>query len=127
AVTNDGRPFLFQSSFLVIASKAKQSKPRRGARWIASPRSQCRRSIQKALRIDVDLQLEIALGLWTGGEPFAQVFRQIDIAQRLHQQAKPVAALDDGKRRFGRPEHLDALVDRGYRSQPARKPFGGRG
>src|SRR6187551_1003731 len=71
-------------------------------------------SLQKALRIDVDLQLEVALGLRTGGEPFTQVFRQVDIAQRLHQQPEAVAALDHGKRRFGWPQHLDALVDRRY-------------
>ena len=29
---------------------------------------------QKALRIDVDLELEIAFGLWAGRQPFAQIF-----------------------------------------------------
>src|ERR1700759_3016346 len=81
--------------------------------------------LQKALRIDVDLELEIALGLRPGGEPFAQIVRQIDIAQRLHQNPEPVAALDDGQRRFGGAEHLDALVDRRDGSKPARETLRG--
>ena len=35
---------------------------------------------QKALRIDVDLEFQIALCLWSGIEPLAQIFRQIDAA-----------------------------------------------
>src|SRR5664279_1069176 len=71
--------------------------------------------LQEALRIDVDFKLEIALGLWTGGEPFAQIFRQIDIAQRFHQEPETIAALDHRERCFGRPQYLDPLVDRGDR------------
>src|SRR3954467_6281905 len=48
---------------------------------------------QKALRIDIYLQLEIALGLRPRGEPFAQIFRQVDAPRRLYQQAEAVAAL----------------------------------
>src|SRR5215475_15848882 len=79
--------------------------------------------LQKALRIDVDLELEIALGLWPGREPFAQIFRQVDVAQRLHQEAEAVAALDDGERRLRRTQHLHALVERRHRGKLARKAF----
>src|SRR5436189_4975874 len=82
--------------------------------------------LQKTLRVDIDLELEIAFCLWTCGEPFAQVFGQVDVAQRLHQQAEAIASLDHGERCFGRSQHLDALVERGNRCKLARKSFGGR-
>src|SRR5260370_21921152 len=69
-------------------------------------------SLQKALRVDVDLELEIAFGLRTGGEPLAQIFRQIDAACRLHQQPETITALDHRERGFGRSQYLDPLVDR---------------
>src|SRR6266403_371577 len=80
-------------------------------------------SSQKALWID--LELEIAFGLRAGGKPLAQILRQIDAARRLHQQAEPIAALDHRKRGFGGSQHLDPLVDRRDRGQPARKAFRG--
>src|SRR5258705_1664669 len=80
-------------------------------------------SSQEALRIDVDLELEIAFGLRAGGKPLAQILRQIDAARRLHQQAEPIAALDHRKRGFGGSQHLDPLVDLRDRGQPSRKTF----
>src|SRR5260370_16479877 len=80
-------------------------------------------SAQEALRIDVDLELEIAFGLWAGGKPFPQILRQIDAARRLHQQTEAIAALDHRKRGFGGAQPLDPLVHRRDRGQPSRKPF----
>jgi NAD(P)-dependent dehydrogenase (short-subunit alcohol dehydrogenase family) len=51
---------------------------------VGAPRNDEKPS-QKALRIDVDLELEIAFGLGAGRQPFAQIFRQIYVAQRFHQ------------------------------------------
>src|ERR1700686_5693472 len=76
---------------------------------------------QKALRIDIDLELEIALGLRAGREPFAQIFRQIDAARRFYQQPETIAALDHRKRGFRRSQYLDPRVDRRDRSKPARE------
>src|SRR5690348_360037 len=84
-----------------------------------------RATSQKALRIDIDLELEIALCLRPGRQPFAQIVRQVDIAQRLHQQAKTVAALDHRKRRFGGAEHLDPFIERRDRGEFSRKAFRG--
>src|SRR5450432_1812560 len=76
---------------------------------------------QEALRIDVDFELEVALGLRTGSQPFAQIVGQIDIAQRFHQYPKTIAALDHGERRFGGAQHLNSRIDRRDRGEPARK------
>src|SRR5260221_14555702 len=84
-----------------------------------------RLSSKKVLRIDVDLELEIAFGLWAGGKPLPQILRQIDAARRLHQQTEAIAALDHRKRGFSGSQHLDPLVDRRNRAQPARKAFRG--
>src|SRR6185295_15968576 len=81
-----------------------------GTRLLARARNDG--GLQETLRIDIDLELKIALGLRPRSEPFAQVVRQVDIAQRLHQQAKAVAALDHGERRLGRAQYLNALVER---------------
>src|SRR5579872_3870908 len=59
---------------------------------------------QKALRIDIHLELEIAFGLGATSQPLAQIFGQVEIAPRLRQQAKPVATLDDRERRLCRSE-----------------------
>ena len=80
---------------------------------------------QEALWIDVDLELEIAFSLWAGGKPLPQILRQIDAARRLHQQTETIAALDHRERGFGGSQHLDPLVDRRDRGQPARKAFRG--
>src|SRR4029077_20674582 len=76
---------------------------------------------QKALRIDVDLSREIALGLGTTGKPFPHIGRKMDVAQRFHQQAEAEAALDHGKRSLGRAKHLDPSVDRGNGCEAARQ------
>src|SRR6202048_1183872 len=83
------------------------------------------RQSQEALRIDVDLELEIAFCLRPRGEPFAEIFRQIDRTRRFYQETKTVAALDHGEWGFGRSQHLDARIDRRDRSKPARKTFRG--
>src|SRR5438552_13443305 len=90
--------------------EAPDPEPRDSGFALRAPRND--RASQKALRIDIDLELEIALCLWPRGEPFAQVLRQIDIAQRLHQQTEAIAALDHGERRFCRAQHLHPLIER---------------
>src|SRR5690242_20258850 len=79
---------------------------------------------QKALRIDVDFQLEIAFGLRCGGEPFAQIVRQVEAARGLQQQAEPVTALDHRQWCLRRTQHLHVLVTRGQRNEAPRKAFG---
>src|SRR5262249_51688169 len=64
---------------------------------------------EKAIGIDVDREPQIARRLGQRVEPSAQVGLQIELARRLHQQAKAVAAADDSKRCLGRAQHLDAL------------------
>src|ERR1700730_14771748 len=68
----------------------------------------------KTLRIDVDRELDIALGFGCGGEPFAQIGRQVEAARRFDQQAEPVAAAHQRERRFGGAEHAHALLARCY-------------
>ena len=55
------------------------------------------------------------------GEPGAQIGLHVDLARRLDQQPPAVAAADDGDRRLGRPQHLDAFrpAARGGRSSRA--------
>src|SRR5229473_8704193 len=109
--------------------RAQRSNPEPREDWIASSatllamtdKASTAVSSQKALRIDVDLDLEIAPGFGGGGEPFAQIVRQIDGAQRFHQQAETIAALDHGERGFGGSQHLDPRVDRRDSSQLSRK------
>src|SRR5580700_6239473 len=84
-----------------------------------------RKHSQKTLRIDVDLELEIALGLGAASEPLAQIFRQIDVALRLHQNAETITPLNDRKRGLGRAQHLDPLIDRRDGHEFARKAFRG--
>src|SRR6266702_3423207 len=82
--------------------------------------------LQKALRIDVHLELLIALRLWADGEPVAQIVRQIETARRLHQDAEAVATLDHGERGFRRAQHHHALVARRERNEAATKTFRAR-
>src|SRR6476659_8840699 len=76
--------------------------------------------LQKTLRIDVDLELEIALGLWACRKPLPQILRQIDAPGGFYQKPETIAALDHRKRGFGGPQHLDPWIDRRDRGQPAR-------
>src|SRR5258705_12555861 len=78
------------------------------------------RTSQPASRVDVDLELQIALGLWRGGKPLAQILRQIDAARGFYQKPETITALDHRERSFGGAQHLDPLVDRRDRGQPAR-------
>src|ERR1700739_5082609 len=80
---------------------------------------------QKSLRIDVDFELEVAFGLRACGQPFPQIFRQVDIALRLHEQAEAIASLDHGEWGLGRPEHLDPFVELRDGREPAGEPFWG--
>ena len=61
--------------------------------------------LEKALRIDVDFELERALGLGRVRQPFAQIGREIEAARRLHQQAEAMAAAHHRERRLGGTEH----------------------
>lgn len=70
------------------------------------------RDLQEALGVDVDLELEIALGLLGMRQPVAQIVRQIEITGRFEEQPEAVAALDDGERGFGRAEQQYALLTR---------------
>ena len=54
------------------------------------------------------------------GEPGAQVGLHVDLARRLDQQAPAVAAADDGERRLGRAQHLDACPSGGARRATSR-------
>ena len=60
---------------------------------------------QKALRVDIDFELDVALVLGRGGEPRAQIGGKIKAARRFDQQAEAMAPAHDCKRRFGRPEN----------------------
>src|SRR5215472_6960250 len=46
------------------------------------------RALQEALRVDIDLEPDLALGLGRGGEPLAQIGREIEVARRLDEQAE---------------------------------------
>src|SRR5262249_61000692 len=61
--------------------------------------------LQEALRIDVDLELQVALDLGRGGEPPAQETRKVEGPWRLHQNAKSIASAYDRKRSFSRAEY----------------------
>src|SRR3974390_2499134 len=80
--------------------------------------------LQKALRIDVVFELEIALVLGTGGKPLPQIGREIDIAERFHEQTETVAALDHGERSLGGAQHPGPFVERW--PGPLRKRAGSR-
>src|SRR4051812_23519439 len=82
--------------------------------------------LQKALRIDIDLELEVAFGFRSGGEPMPQIVRQVEGAGRFQQQPEPVASLDDGERRFRRPQDLDPIVARRGPGQSACEAFRAR-
>src|SRR6516164_10364723 len=84
------------------------------------------RPLQKALRIDVDFELQIALRLWACGQPLPQIVREIEAAGGFEQQAEAVAALDHGERRLRRTQQLHMLVPRCRGGKAARKAFGGR-
>ena len=75
---------------------------------------------KKALRIDVDFELERALGLRRVGEPFAQIGREVEAARRLHQQPEAIAPAHHRERRLGRAEHAHLLVERRHRRELAR-------
>src|SRR4051794_12635743 len=78
---------------------------------------------QEALRIDVDFELEVALGLGCGGEPKPQIIRQVEAASGFQEQPEPIASLDDGERRLRRPQNLNPIVARRGRGQSAREAF----
>ena len=80
---------------------------------------------KKALRIDVDFELERALRLGHSSKPFAQIGRKIEIARRFHQHAEAVAPAHHRERRFGGTEHAHLIVDRRNRGDFPRVGFGG--
>ena len=79
------------------------------------------RRLQKTLRIDVDIELDRALGLRRGGEPFAQISREIESARRFDQQAQAVTAAHQSKRRFGGAEHAHVVAAARRAPAPGRK------
>src|SRR5437868_14796656 len=121
------------AGFFVSSLRAKRSNP---ASFAAKGKLDCfvapllamtaeatAAASQKTLRIDVDLELEIAFCLRPRRQPFAQVLREIDVAQRFHQQAESIAALDDRERRLRGAQHLHAVIDRGHGGKFSRKAF----
>src|SRR3954453_23428339 len=78
----------------------------------------CARS-QKALRIDVDRDLDAAARFRGAGHPGAQVRLKIDLPLRLDEQADAVAAADERERGFGGAEHHDAKRRMGDAGEPA--------
>jgi hypothetical protein len=82
------------------------------------------RDLQEALRVDVDLELEIALGLLGMRQPVAQIVRQIEITGRFEQQPEAVAALDDGEPSSSTPSSrgADATSRRAKPSAVGRSP-----
>ncbi len=83
-----------------------------------------RRLREKALRIDVDFELERAFGLGRVGHPLPQVSREVIGARRLHQNPETMAPAHHGERRLGGSEHAHVVVDGRDRCDPARKSFG---
>ena len=73
-----------------------------GSRTAYAPRNDS----QKTLRIDIHFQPQLLRRLGRGGQPVAQIARQVEGARRLHQQAKTVTPPHDGERQgyppFGR-------------------------
>ena len=55
-----------------------------------------------------------------------QIFRQIEATHRFQQQAEAIAALDHGKRRFGRSQQLHPLIPRREGRELSCKTFRGR-
>src|SRR4051812_8827152 len=53
-------------------------------------------ALEKALRVDVHVELDIARAFGRGGKPFPQIAGEIEGTRRLHQQAEPVAAAHHG-------------------------------
>src|SRR6266516_5000471 len=64
---------------------------------------------QKALRVDVDLELDRPAALRRLGEPAAQIGGEIVTARRFDQQAQAMAAAHQRKRCLGRTEHVHAF------------------
>src|SRR5258705_518408 len=81
-------------------------------------------ALQKALRIDIPLQPQVALRFRRRAEPVAQIGREIEAARRLHQQPEAVAAAHDRERRLGWPQHAHRLVVRRGAREAARKSLG---
>src|SRR5438034_10516882 len=79
--------------------------------------------LQEALRIDIDLELEVSLGLGSRGEPVPQIIRQVETAGGFQQQPEPIASLDDGERRFRRPQDLNPIVAWRGRGQSSCEAF----
>src|SRR5207249_850116 len=55
------------------------------------------RLLKKTLRIDIDLELEAALGFRRGGEPFAQIGREVVVARRFDQQPEAITPAHHGE------------------------------
>src|SRR4051794_13540755 len=79
----------------------------------------------KALRVDIDLDPEIAADAFGGAQPEADVAREVEVARTLRQKAHPVAAADHGDGGIRRPEQPEALGLRRCAQQPAGKAGGG--
>src|ERR1044072_6402145 len=88
-------------------------------------RMRCDRSgLQKALRIDVHPELELALRLRRGREPIPQIAGEIERARRLDEQPKAIASAHQSEWRFRGPEHADLLIARRRSGQLAREGLG---
>src|SRR6516164_6049062 len=62
-------------------------------------------SSQEALRVDIDLELEVACALGCEREPSPQISGEIEAARRFDQQAKAIPAAQHCKRRFRRSKN----------------------
>src|SRR5262249_15694057 len=81
---------------------------------------------QKAVRVDVDVELDVTFGFCRARAPRAQIGGEIKSARRFDQKAKSVASAHDGKRCFRRTEHARIAAMRGGGGEPSGKAFCGR-
>src|SRR5262245_51596612 len=104
-----------------FCTSSNRSAPRRSrlkskARWRFiegySPQKSLRIcALQKALRINIHFELQRALRLGCGSEPFPQIGGEVEAARSLDQQPKAIAAAHHRKRRFGGTQHANVVVD----------------
>src|SRR5262249_57456276 len=81
-------------------------------------------TLKKTLRVDVNVEPDLALAPGRGGEPFPQIGGEIEATGGFHQQPKSMAAAHDGERRFRWSQHAYFLRRRRGSGEPPRKEFG---
>src|SRR5262245_28069509 len=83
-------------------------------------------TLKKTLRVDVNVEADLALAPGRGGEPFPQIGGEIEATRGFHQQPEAMAAAHDGERCFRWSQHAHVLRRRRDSGEPARKEFGRR-